>query len=111
MTPCLPSRTPSARPSATRSSAAPGQACSRAEAATIPSCSGAARRTGDTVVDFAGNGAFRGDMLQFVGYGPGATFVQIDATHWQVNSGDGLVHETIAFQNGAPVHMSDVLFA
>ena len=66
---------------------------------------------GDTVVDFAGNGAFHGDMLQFVGYGPGATFVQIDATHWQVNSGDGLVHETIAFQNGAPVHMSDVLFA
>src|SRR5215207_101233 len=66
---------------------------------------------GDTVVDFAGNGAFHGDMLQFVGYCPGATFVQIDATHWQVNSGDGLVHETIAFQNGAPVHMSDVLFA
>jgi hypothetical protein len=50
-------------------------------------------------------------MLQFVGYGPGATFTQIDATHWQVNSGDGLVQETIAFQNGAPVHMSDVLFA
>src|SRR5215207_5495550 len=25
---------------------------------------------GDTVVDFAGNGAFHGDMLQFVGYGP-----------------------------------------
>src|SRR5215217_5309997 len=50
-------------------------------------------------------------QLQFVGYGPGATFVQIDATHWQVNSGDALVHETIAFQNGAPVHMSDVLFA
>jgi hypothetical protein len=66
---------------------------------------------GDTVVDFAGNGAFHGDMLQFVGYGPGASFTQIDATHWQVNSGDGLVQETIAFQNGAPVHMSDVLFA
>ena len=64
---------------------------------------------GDTVIDFAGNGAAAGDTLQFIGYGPGASFTQIDATHWQINSGDGLTHETITFQNGAAVHASDVL--
>jgi serralysin len=65
---------------------------------------------GDAVVDFAGNGAAAGDILQFGGYGPGATFVQIDATHLQINFGDGLSHETITVQNGASVHTSDVLF-
>jgi len=65
---------------------------------------------GDTVVDFAGNGAAPGDAFEFVGYGPGATFVQLDATHWQVNSGDGTTHETITLQNGAAVHPADVLF-
>ncbi len=65
---------------------------------------------GDTVVDFGGNGPDPGDAFEFVGYGPGATFVQLDATHWQVNSGDGLTHETITLQNGAAVHASDVLF-
>ncbi|MFL5054318.1 MAG: beta strand repeat-containing protein [Microvirga sp.] len=65
---------------------------------------------GDTVTDFAGNGAGAGDVLQFVGYGPGATFVQIDGTHWQINSGDGFTHETITLQNAAAVHQSDVLF-
>jgi hypothetical protein len=33
------------------------------------------------VVDFAGNGAAAGDLLEFVGYGAGATFTQNDATH------------------------------
>ena len=65
---------------------------------------------GDTVVDFGGNGAAPGDAFEFVGYGPGATFVQLDAMHWQVNSGDGTTHETITLQNGAAVHASDVLF-
>ena len=40
---------------------------------------------GDAVVDFAGNGAAAGDSLQFIGYGAGATFTNIDPTHWQVN--------------------------
>ena len=44
---------------------------------------------GDAVVDFAGNGASAGDLLQFVGYGAGATFTNIDATHWQVNFNGG----------------------
>jgi hypothetical protein len=65
---------------------------------------------GDEIVDFSGNGAGAGDSLEFVGYGPGATFVQLDAFNWQVNSGDGLVHEVITLQNGATVHPSDVLF-
>ena len=65
---------------------------------------------GDTVVDFDGNGADPGDAFEFVGYGPGATFVQIDGMHWQINSGDGFTHETITLQNAAAVHQSDVLF-
>jgi Ca2+-binding RTX toxin-like protein len=64
---------------------------------------------GDTVIDFAGNGAAAGDTLQFIGYGPGASFTQIDASHWQINSGDGLTHETITLQSGAAVHATDVL--
>lgn len=64
---------------------------------------------GDTVADFAGNGPLPGDMLQFIGYGNGATFTQVDATHWQVNY-SGTLHEIITFQNGAPVDMSDLLF-
>jgi len=65
---------------------------------------------GDTVVDFAGNGAAAGDSLQFVGYGAGATFTQNDATHWQVNYNSGASHEVITFMNGAAIHPSDVVF-
>jgi Ca2+-binding RTX toxin-like protein len=65
---------------------------------------------GDTVVDFAGNGAAAGDSLHFVGYGADATFTQNDATHWQVNYNSGALHETITFSNGASIHASDVLF-
>jgi Ca2+-binding RTX toxin-like protein len=67
--------------------------------------------SGDTIVDFAGNNAAMGDSLQFVGYGLGATFTNIDATHWQVNYDGGPVHETITFSNGAAIDPSDVLFA
>ena len=56
---------------------------------------------GDTVVDFAGNGAAAGDSLQFVGYGVGATFTNIDATHWEVNYNGGASHDVITFLNGA----------
>ena len=65
----------------------------------------------DTVVDFEGNGAAPGDQLRFVGYGSGASFTQIDGTHWQVNSGDGLTHEVITFSNGPIFHPSDFVFA
>jgi Ca2+-binding RTX toxin-like protein len=65
---------------------------------------------GDTVVDFAGNGASAGDSLQFVGYGAGASFTQNDATHWQIDYNGGASHEVITFSNGASIHASDVLF-
>src|SRR5262245_3554726 len=66
---------------------------------------------GDTVVDFAGNGTAAGDSLLFVGYGPGATFTQNDATHWQVNFNGGASHEVITFMNGAAIDATDFVFA
>jgi serralysin len=68
---------------------------------------------GDVIVDFDGNGAGVGDHLTFIGYGTaaqGATFTQIDATHWQVNSADGLTHEIITFSNAASIHATDYVF-
>jgi Ca2+-binding RTX toxin-like protein len=66
---------------------------------------------GDTVVDFAGNGAAVGDSLLFSGYGGGATFTNIDATHWQVNYNGGASHDIITFANAASIDASDFLFA
>jgi Ca2+-binding RTX toxin-like protein len=65
---------------------------------------------GDTVVDFAGNGALAGDWLLFVGYGPGATFTRSDATHWQVTYNAGASHDLITFSNAASIDASDVMF-
>ena len=70
----------------------------------------AGQANGDTVVDFAGNGAAAGDSLQFVGYGAGATFTNIDATHWQVNYNGGASHDIITFINAASIAASDYLF-
>jgi Ca2+-binding RTX toxin-like protein len=67
---------------------------------------------GDTVVDFTGNGAAAGDSLHFVGYGAGATFIQIGATNqWQINYNGGASHETITFSNGAVIDPTDFLFS
>jgi Ca2+-binding RTX toxin-like protein len=69
---------------------------------------------GDTVLDFAGNGAAAGDSFLFLGFGTlaqGASFQQVDATHWQINSSNGLTHEVITLQNSASVNPSDFLFA
>jgi serralysin len=66
---------------------------------------------GDTVVDFAGNGAAAGDSLQFAGYGPGATFTNIDTTRWQVNFNGSASHEVITFMNGAAIDATDFVFA
>jgi hypothetical protein len=69
---------------------------------------------GDTITDFAGNGASAGDSFQLVGYGTaaqGATFTQIGTTNqWQINSADGLVHDIITLSNNAGVHASDFVF-
>ena len=65
---------------------------------------------GDTVVDFAGNGAGAGNSLHFVGYGAGASFTNIDATHWQVNYNGGASHDVITFSNAAAIDVTDFLF-
>ena len=65
---------------------------------------------GDIVSDFAGNGAVAGDALVFAGYGVGATFTNIDATHWQINHSGGTLHEIITFTNAAPIHATDFMF-
>ena len=53
----------------------------------------AGEANGDTIIDFAGNGASAGDTLSFVGFGTagdGATFTQIGATNeWAIHSGLG----------------------
>jgi Ca2+-binding RTX toxin-like protein len=65
---------------------------------------------GDTVVDFAGNGAAAGDSLLFSGYGVGATFTNINATQWQVNYNGGSSHDIITFSNGASIDATDFSF-
>jgi serralysin len=73
----------------------------------------AGQANGDTITDFAGNGASAGDIIQLQGYGTaaaGATLVQLDATHWEITSADGLTVETITLSNGASVHASDFIF-
>ncbi len=51
------------------------------------------------------------DALLFAGYGAGATFTNIDATHWQINYSGGSLQEIITFMNGAVIDPSDVLFS
>jgi Ca2+-binding RTX toxin-like protein len=70
----------------------------------------AGQGNGDTVVDFTGNGAAAGDSLQFAGYGAGASFTNVDATHWQVNYNGGTAHDVITFMNGAAIDATDFMF-
>jgi Ca2+-binding RTX toxin-like protein len=68
---------------------------------------------GDIVIDFAGNGAAVGDRLEFFGYGTeaeGASFTQLSANTWQINSVDGGTAEVITFSNNAILHVSDWSF-
>ena len=68
---------------------------------------------GDAILDFAGNGVSAGDSLQFVGYGSaaqGASFTQLSATQWVINSADGTVHDLLTFSNAAAIHASDYFF-
>jgi Ca2+-binding RTX toxin-like protein len=65
---------------------------------------------GDTVTDFNGNGINPGDVLEFHGYGPGATFMKMDATHGVITYNAGASTETIVFMNGASVDASDYTF-
>jgi len=68
---------------------------------------------GDTILDFDGAGAGVGDAIVFNGYGTaaqGASFTQLDATHWQIASADGLIVEVIVVVNGASIDASDYIF-
>jgi trimeric autotransporter adhesin len=65
---------------------------------------------GDTILDFAGNGAAVGDSLMFIGFGAGATFTNINAMHWQVNYNGNTSHDVITLSNGAAVDQTDVIF-
>ncbi len=65
---------------------------------------------GDSVLDFSGNGTGAGDSLVFRGFGAGATFTQVDATHWKVASADGLTQETLTVSAGTTFHSTDVTF-
>jgi hypothetical protein len=71
----------------------------------------ATQANGDVITDFVGNGAGAGDTLRFVGFGTaaqGATFTQLDGTHWQIHSGLDGHNEILTFSNAAGVHVSDV---
>ena len=64
---------------------------------------------GATVADFA----TASDHLVFIGYGSadeGASLTQLDATHWSVNSADGLVHDIVEFGNAVTIHAYDYMF-
>ncbi|HYC45118.1 MAG TPA: calcium-binding protein, partial [Burkholderiales bacterium] len=63
---------------------------------------------GDSIADFAGNGALAGDELIFQGYGAGAAFVQLTATNWAINHSGG--SEIIVLTNAAAVHATDYTF-
>ena len=39
------------------------------------------------------------------------TLTQDDATHWSINSSNGVIHDIITLTNGAVIHVSDYLFA
>ena len=73
----------------------------------------AGQSNGDTIVDFSGSGG-QGDHLVFYGYGlasQGASFTQVDATHWSINSSDGTVHDVLTIENGAAIAAGDYRFA
>lgn len=65
---------------------------------------------GDVVFEFEGNGSGAGDVLQFVGYGPGATFTQQTETTWLVSSADGTVQEVISFVGAPTIDVTDYVF-
>ena len=68
---------------------------------------------GDAILDFVGNGSGAGDRLVFQGFGTaaqGATFLQVNATTWEITSADGSRHELVTFTNAAPIDPTDFSF-
>ncbi len=69
---------------------------------------------GDAIYEFNGNGAGAGDVLRFEGYGTvaqGATFHQLDATHWEIASADGVNHDIITMVGAPTIDFTDLVFA
>jgi len=62
---------------------------------------------GDTITDFSGA---QQDKLIFQGYGAGATFTQIDPTHWQIANAAATIVEVITFVNAPVIGAGDVVF-
>ena len=72
----------------------------------------AGQANGDQILDFSGS-VGQNDKLYFQGYGfafQGASFTQVDATHWSINSADGLTHDTLTLANGASIVATDFSF-
>ncbi len=63
---------------------------------------------GDTVLDFDAHG--EADLLKLVGYGPGASLTQTDATHVEIDYDGGAAQEIIALANAAAIQAGDYLF-
>jgi len=63
---------------------------------------------GDTITDFAGNGAKAGDMIKLVGWGAGTTMVQGPGNNWLIT--DGLDHHVETVSIVGAVHVSDILY-
>jgi len=63
---------------------------------------------GDTIWDFTGGGT--ADKLEFIGFGAGASFTQIDSTHWQLTYAAGAAQEIINIANAAAITPSDFWF-
>jgi Ca2+-binding RTX toxin-like protein len=73
----------------------------------------AGQANGDLVLDFTSAAINDNDTLMFFGYGTaiaGANLVQLDATHWQINSADGTIHDVITLANGEVLDASDYIF-
>jgi Ca2+-binding RTX toxin-like protein len=64
--------------------------------------------SGDTLVDFNGGGAYAGDLVRFVGYGPGAYLTQA-GMNCAVHAGDGSVVDIFRTLTG-PFDPSDYYF-
>ncbi len=70
----------------------------------------AGQANGDVVYEFEGNGAGVGDLLKFVGYGPGATLIQQTASEWLVSSADGSIQEIFTLVGAPSLNNLDYVF-
>lgn len=66
--------------------------------------------SGDTIIDFATSGAGDEDKLEFHGFGAGATFAMVDATHAKVSYNGGTSEELLIFNRAVVMDPGDILF-